>query len=123
MYGPIYENEEWENPDESRTRRDERRRKYSKMDERENDKLVRSPGENGGGQDAQKDLHSRTGREEKKGKAHEKMERGSRKRSSSAGIENMEKVGGRQEKIEGHCSAGQRPQWAVVPMEEEEEVY
>jgi hypothetical protein len=31
------------------TRRDERRRKYSKMDKRANDKLVRSPGENGGG--------------------------------------------------------------------------
>ena len=26
-------------------------------------------------------------------------------------------------KMEGHCSTGQRPQWAVVPMEEEEESY
>ena len=33
----------------------------------------------------------------------------------------MERVAGRQEKIEGHCSTGQSPQWAVVPMEEEEE--
>ena len=33
----------------------------------------------------------------------------------------MERVGGRQEKMEGHCSTGQSPQWAVVPMEEEEE--
>ena len=49
------------------------------------------------------------------------MERGSRKRSSSAGIERMERVGGRLEKLEGHCSTGQSPQWAVVPMEEEEE--
>ena len=24
--------------------------------------------------------------------------------------------------MEGHCSTGQSPQWAVVPMEEEEEV-
>jgi len=23
--------------------------------------------------------------------------------------------------MEGHCSTGQRPQWVVVPMEEEEE--
>jgi len=23
--------------------------------------------------------------------------------------------------MEGHCSTGQSPQWAVVPMEEEEE--
>ena len=49
------------------------------------------------------------------------MERGNRKRSSSAGSEKMERVGGRQEKMEGHCLAGQRPQWAVVPMEEGEE--
>jgi len=49
------------------------------------------------------------------------MERGSRKRCSSAVSEKMERVGGRKEKMEGHCSTGQNPQWAVVPMEEEEE--
>ena len=86
------------------------------MDKRAKDKLVRSPRENGVGQDAQKDLHSRTGRDEKTGKTQEKMERGRRKRSSSAGSEKMERVGGRQEKMEGHCSIGQSPQWAVVPM-------
>jgi len=84
-----------EKSDESRTRRDEQRRKYSKMDKRAKDKLVRSPRDNGGGQDAQKDLRSRTLRDEKKGKTQEKMERGSRKRSSSAGSEKMERVGGR----------------------------
>ena len=42
-----------------------------------------------------KDLHSRTGRDEKKGKTQERMERGSRKRSSSAGSEKMERVCGR----------------------------
>ena len=42
-----------------------------------------------------KSLHSRTGRDEKKGKTQERMERGSRKRSSSAGSEKMERVGGR----------------------------
>jgi len=35
------------------------------------------------------------GRDEKKGKTQEKMERGSRKRCSSAGGEKMERVGGR----------------------------
>jgi hypothetical protein len=65
------------------------------MDKRANDKLVRSHRENGEGQDAQKDLHSRTGRDEKKGKTQEKMERGSRKRYSSAGSEKMERVGDR----------------------------
>jgi len=65
------------------------------MDKGAKDKLVRSPRENGGGYDAQKDLHSRTGRDEKKGKTQEKMESGSRKRSSSAGCEKMERVGGR----------------------------
>ena len=43
-----------------------------KMDERAKDKLVRSPRVNGGGQDAQKDLHSRTGRDKKKGKTQER---------------------------------------------------
>jgi len=81
--------------DVSRTRRVEQRRRYSKMDKRAKDKLVRSPGENGGEWDAQKDLQSRTGRDEKKGKIQERMERGSRKRSLSAGSEKMERVGGR----------------------------
>jgi len=48
------------------------------------------------------------------------MERGGRKRSSSAGSEKMERVGGREKKMEGHYSSGQSPQWAVVPMGEEE---
>jgi len=78
-----------EKSDESRTRKDEQRRKYSKMDKRAKDKLVRSPRKNGGGWDAQKDLHSRTGRDEKKGKTQEKMERGCRKRSSSAESKKM----------------------------------
>ena len=107
-----------EKSDESRTRRDEQRRKYSK---RAKDKLVRSLRENGGGQDVQKVLHSITERDEKKGKTQEMMERGSRRRSSTAGSEKMERVGGRQEKLEGHFSTDQSPQWAVVPMEEEEE--
>ena len=33
----------------------------------------------------------------------------------------MERVGGREEKMEGHCSTGQSPKWALVPIEEEEE--
>jgi hypothetical protein len=44
------------------------------MDKRAKDKLVRSPGETGGRQDAQKD-HSRTGWDETKGKTQERMER------------------------------------------------
>ena len=66
------------------------------MDKRAKDKMVMSPRENGGGYNAPKDLHSRTGRDEKKGKTQEKMERRSRKRSSSsAGNEKMVRVGGR----------------------------
>ena len=61
------------------------------------------------------------GRDEKKGKIQERMERESRKKFLSAGSEKMERVGGRQVKMEGHFSTGQTPQWAVVPMEEEEE--
>ena len=37
------------------------------MDKGAKDKLAGSPGENGGGQDAQKDLHSRTGRDKMNG--------------------------------------------------------
>jgi hypothetical protein len=33
----------------------------------------------------------------------------------------MERVGDREEKLEGICSTGQSPQWAIVPVEEEEE--
>jgi len=91
------------------------------MDKGAKDKLVGSPGENGGGQDAQKDLHSRTGGDETKRKTRERMERRSRKRSSRDGSEKMEGVGDRQGKMVGHCSRGQSPQRAVVPMEEEEE--
>jgi hypothetical protein len=63
------------------------------MDKGAKDKLAGSPRENGG-QDAQKDLHSRTGRDETKRKTQERMER-SRKRSSSAGSEKMERAGDR----------------------------
>jgi hypothetical protein len=42
-----------------------------------------------------KDLHSRTGKDETKMKAQERMERRSRKRLSSAGIDKMEGVGDR----------------------------
>jgi hypothetical protein len=59
------------------------------------DKLAGSPGENGGGEDAQKDLHSRSGRDETKRKTQEMMERKSRKKSSSTASEKMESVGDR----------------------------
>jgi len=63
------------------------------MDKGAKDKLAGSPGENGGGEDTQKDLHSRTGRDETKRKTHERMERRSRKRSLSAGSEKIERAG------------------------------
>jgi len=49
IYGPKYENEEWKSRTNRELLRDEERRKYSKMDKRAKDKLVRSPRENGGG--------------------------------------------------------------------------
>jgi hypothetical protein len=69
----------------------------------------------------QKDLNSRTGRDETKRKTQERMERRGRKRSSSAGSEKMERVDERKGKMERYCSTGQSPQLAVAPMEEEEE--
>ena len=56
-----------------------------------------------------------------KRKIQERMERRSRKRSSSAGSEKMERVGDRQGKVERYCSTGQSPRRAVAPTEEEEE--
>jgi hypothetical protein len=67
----------------------------SKMDKGAKDKLAGSPGGNGVGCNAQKDPHSRTGRVETKRKTQKRMERRSRKRSSSAGSEKMERVGDR----------------------------
>ena len=62
-----------------------------------------------------------TGRDETKRNTQERVERRSRKRSSSDGSEKMDRVGDRRDKMEGHCSTGQSPQRAVAPMEEEEE--
>jgi hypothetical protein len=45
------------------------------------------------------------------------MERRSRKRSSSAGSEKMERVGNRKGKMEKYCSTGQSPQRVVAPTE------
>jgi len=59
------------------------------------DKLAGSPGENGGGQDTQNDLHSRTGRDETRRKTQKRMERRSGKRSSSAGSEKMKRISDR----------------------------
>ena len=84
-----------EKSDESRTRKDERRRKYSKMDKRQRISWLSHLERTEEDRMPKKDLHSRTGRDEKKGKTQKKMDRGSRKRSSSAGSEKMEKVGGR----------------------------
>jgi hypothetical protein len=64
------------------------------MDKGAKDKLVGSRGENGG-ENAQKDLHSRTGRDETKRKDQERMDRRGRKRFSSVGNEKMERDGDR----------------------------
>ena len=49
------------------------------------------------------------------------VKRRSRKRSSSAVSEKMEKIGDRLGKMERYFSTGQSPQRAVAPMEGEEE--
>jgi hypothetical protein len=51
------------------------------------------------------------------------MERRSRKRSSSAGSDKMERVGKKKKKMERCCSTGQNPLRAVAPMEKEEEEF
>ena len=95
IYGTEYGNGEWKSWTNRELEEMSKGENIVKWIKGQKDKLVRSPGENGGGLDAQKDLHSKTGRDAKKGKTQERMERGSRKRSSSAGSEKMERVGGR----------------------------
>jgi hypothetical protein len=58
--------------------------------------------------------------DETKRKTHERMERRSRKRSSSAGSEKMERVGKKKKKMGRYCLTGQGPQRAVAPTEEED---
>jgi hypothetical protein len=65
------------------------------MDKGAKDKLVGPPGEFLEGYGDQRDLHSRAGRDETKRKTQEKMERRSRKRSSSDGSEKVERAGDR----------------------------
>jgi len=48
------------------------------------------------------------------------MERGSRKRSSSAGSEKWRELVADRKKWKDIVRTGQSPQWAVVPMEEDE---
>jgi len=48
------------------------------------------------------------------------MERGSRN-LQVLGLRRWRELVADRKKMEGHCSTGQSPQWAVVPMEEEEE--
>jgi len=85
------------------------------------DKLARAPGENGRREETPKNLQPTTGRNETERKTQKKMEKASRRRSSSAGSEMMERDSDRQKQMEGHCSTGQSSQRAVVPMEEVEE--
>jgi len=95
IYGPKYENGEWKsqtNQELEEMNKGENIVKWikgqriswlghlEKMEENRIDRI---------------DIHSRTGRDKKKGKSQEKMERESRKRSLSAGSEKMERVGGR----------------------------
>ena len=98
IYGPKYEHGEWKsrtNRELEEMRKGENIVKWIKgqriswlghLERMEEDRMP------------QKDRHSRTGRDEKKGKTLEKMGRGSRKRSSCGGSEKMESVGGRKGK-------------------------
>ena len=92
------------------------------MDKRAKDKLVRSLRENGGEQDAQKDLHSRTGRDEKKVKTQEKWKEEVERDLQVLGVRRWRELVARQEKMEGHCFDRPSPQQAVVPMEDEEDI-
>jgi hypothetical protein len=95
IYGPKYEDGEWK----SRTNRE-----LEELSKRENivkwikGQRISWLGHLGRMEEdrmPKKDLQSRTGRDETKRKTQKRMERRSRKRSSSAGSEKIEKVGDR----------------------------
>ena len=90
------------------------------MDKRAKDKLAWSPGENGGEQDTQKDLHPKTGSGKKKGKIQERLERENRDLQVLA-VRRWRELATDREIMEGNCSTGQSSQRAVAPMEDEEE--
>ena len=48
------------------------------------------------------------------------MERGVERDLQVLGVRRWRELVADRKKMEGHCSTGQSPQWAVVPMEEEE---
>ena len=77
------------------------------MDKREKDKLDK---------EAQKDLHSRTGRGRLRKGWKEEVERD----LQVLGVRRWRELVADRKKMEGHCSTGQSPQWAAVPMEEED---
>ena len=113
-----------EKSDESRTRRDEQRRKYSKMDKMAKDKLVRSPRENGGGQDAPKKIFTQELEgTRRRGKPRKRWKEEKERDLQVLGVRRWRELVAERKKMEGHCSADQSPQWAVMPMEEEEELF
>ena len=59
IYGPKYENGEWKSRSNRELEDMSKGEDIVKWIKRAKDKLVRSPRENGGGYDAQKDLYSR----------------------------------------------------------------
>jgi hypothetical protein len=105
--------------DELRTRRDKQRRKYSKMDKRAKDKLVRSPRKNGGARMPKKiftqELEWTRRRKRPRKRWKEEVETG----LQVLGVRRLRELVPDRKQIEGHCSTGQSPQWAVVPVEEE----
>jgi len=120
IYGPKYENREWE----SRTNREleemnkENIVKWAKgqkvswlghLERMEEDKMPKKI--------FTQELEGtrRRGRPTKKRK--EEVERD----LQVLGVRRWTELVADRKKMEGHCSTGQSPQWAVVPMEEEEE--
>ena len=95
IYGPKYENGEWKSRMNRELEEMSKLENIVKLIKGKKDKLVRSPGENGGRIGRPKRSSLKNWKDEKKRKTQEKTGKGNRKRFSSAGSEKMERVGSR----------------------------
>jgi hypothetical protein len=95
LYGPKYENGEWKNRTNRELEEISKGENIVKWIKGQRISWLGHLERMDGDRMPKKDLHSKTGRDATKGKTKERMERESRKRSSSARSEKMGRVGDR----------------------------
>ena len=93
------------------------------MDKRAKDKLIRSPWENWGGQEAQKIFTQELEGTRRRGRPRKGWKEEVERDLQVLEVRRWREMVIDREKWKGIFSTGQSPQWAVVPMEEEESFF